>query len=207
MGEKKAVIDNDFFEYLTNRGRLHEDTYFLRVMEELDYYPVVHQFVYEKEMMGNSIAAQLVESGKMKVIRYKDFLETPLKEQYYNAMFLDLYRNCNMREPKNHYINAMSYQESKANVGEIHSVLLALMNGYDLFLSNDNGSKTLAQVKINTAAYQLKVWNLIDVFTFVAEKESKKISKKDFDLLTKGDKTRAFDIKRIKDMWKDGGNE
>lgn len=129
--------------------------------------------------------------------------EEDINDEYYSNLFSDLYKYCNGREIEFGDRNFVTYQESEANLGEIHSVILALYTGYTLFFSNDNGSKAMVSAKINTAQYELKVKNVMDVFEELARLEEKTMTKKDFDTLTKGDKGRKDAIRIIKEKWKE----
>ena len=183
-----------------NRGKDGLEYYFDKIVEDLNLDPVVHEFLYEKEMMGNPLVSKLVKDKKLTVIKYEDFLED-LDDVYYSNLFADLYKYCNERPLEYGKANFKTYQESEANLGEIHSVILALYTGYPIFLSNDNGAKTMARTKINTKSYQLEVKNVIDVFDELAKMKNTSISKQDFINLTKGDKTRKNAIKGIKEKW------
>ncbi len=198
---QKVIVDTDFMNYMT-RGKDGLEYYFDKIVDDLKLEPVVHEFLYEKEMMGNPLVSKLVREKRLTVIKYQDFL-TDLDDTYYSNLFSDLYKFCNDRPLNFGKANFRTYQESEANLGEIHSVILALYTEYPLFLSNDNGSKTMATTKINTELYQLEVKNVIDVFDELSTMKNTAISKKDFINLTKGDDTRKNNIQRIKEKWVD----
>ena len=200
MDEKeKFILDPDFMNYMI-RAKGNVEYYFNKIVNDLNVEPVIHEFLYNKEMMVNPFVNKLVSEGKIKVIRYQDFLED-MNDTYYAGLFSDLYKYCNGRELEYGNKNFVTYQESHANLGEIHSVILALYKGYTLLFSNDNGAKAMVQAKINTEQYQLKVKNIMDVFEELALMKEKTMTKKDFDTLTKGDKGRSDSIKKIKEKW------
>ena len=161
---------------------------------------IVHEFLYNKELMGNAFARHLKEEGLLTVITYEDFVEAE-DESYYTQMFEDMYEFCNGRELNWGHKNYRTYQESRANLGEIHSIILAMFTGHDLFFSNDKGAKLLVDVKVNTGAFSISVKNVMDIFKEVAEMKSKCLTKNDFIILTKGDISRKDQIKEIKDLW------
>ena len=198
---QKVIVDTDFMNYMT-RGKDGLEYYFDKIVDDLKLEPVVHEFLYEKEMMGNPLVTKLVREKRLTVIKYQDFL-TDLDDTYYSNLFSDLYKFCNDRPLNFGKAKFRTHQESEANLGEIHSVILALYTEYPLFLSNDNGSKTMATTKINTELYQLEVKNVIDVFDELSTMKNTAISKKDFINLTKGDDTRKNNIQRIKEKWVD----
>lgn len=197
--KKKVIVDTDFMNYMV-RAKDGKDDYFEKIVHDLELEPVVHEFLYEKEMMANPLVKKLVAEGKLTVIKYDDFLEEE-DASYYSKLFSDLYNYCNERKITHNRFDYRTYQEAGANLGEIHSVILALFTGYPLFFSNDNGAKTMARTKINTDKYSLQVKNIMDVFAEIAVKPEKSLIKKDFVNLTKGDKTRKKQITDIKNMW------
>lgn len=199
--KKKVIVDTDFMNYMT-RGKDGLDYYFSRITEDLNLEPVVHEFLYQKEMMANPLVRKLVSENKLKVMKYEDFI-TEGDYRYYSQLFADLYKFCNGKQLNYGSRNFRTYQESEANLGEIHSVIMAMYTGYSLFLSNDNGAKTMAKTKINTAQYSLDVKNVIDVCREIAVKENSLFTKKDFVNLTKGDETRKQYIQEIKEIWVD----
>ena len=182
------------------RGKDGLDYYFNKIINDLNLEPVVHEFLYDKEMMGNPLVSKLVKEGLLTVIKYEDFLDD-IDDPYYRDLFADLYKYCNERPLHYGKTTFRTYQESKVNLGEIHSVILALYTGYPLFFSNDNGAKTMANTKINTSAFQLEVRNIIDVFDEIATMKNKTLTKKDFVNLTKGDEGRKQKIQEIKEKW------
>ena len=202
MGTReKVILDTDFMNYMIRANKGEKEYYFNKIVNDLNIDPVVHEFLYEKEMMGNPLVNKLVEEGKIKVMRYQDFLKDKNDDIYYSNLFSDLYKFCNGRELQYGEQNFATYQESNANLGEIHSVILALYTGYTLFFSNDKGSRSMVQTKINTEVYELRVKNIMDIFEELALLEDKTITKKDFNMLTKGDKSRKSHIKEIKEKW------
>ena len=120
---QKVIVDTDFMNYMT-RGKDGLEYYFDKIVDDLKLEPVVHEFLYEKEMMGNPLVSKLVREKRLTVIKYQDFL-TDLDDTYYSNLFSDLYKFCNDRPLNFGKANFRTYQESEANLGEIHSVILA----------------------------------------------------------------------------------
>lgn len=202
MAEKtKVIVDTDFMNYMM-RAKGDKDFYFNKLVEDLNIEPVVHEFLYNKEMMGNPLVAKLVRENKLIVMKYGDFL-ADLNDIYYSMLFADLYKYCNGRDLEYGKTNFRTYQEAEANLGEIHSVILALYTNYPVFLSNDNGVKAMVQTKINTTKYCLTVKNVMDVLEEIAIREKTALTKRDFVNLTKGDSGRKNKIQEIKNKWVD----
>lgn len=198
---QKVIVDTDFMNYMI-RGKGDLEYYFDKIIDDLKVDPVIHEFLYHKEMMGNPLITKLVSDKKITVMKYKDFLND-VNDEYYSYLFSDLYKFCNDRPLDYGTTNFRTYQEQGANLGEIHSLILALYTEYPLFFSNDKGAKTIAVTKVNTTLYQLEVKNIIDLFDELSTRKNKTITKKDFVNLTKGDITRKSEIQRIKEKWID----
>lgn len=202
--KKYGIVDNDFFNYLL-RGKCADGVLFEKLIKELHVIPIVHEFVFFHEMIGNAKAREFAENGLLKVAKYEEFLKEPVMRSYYSDLFLDMYLYMNGKSPNGNpeHFNAMTYREGKANLGEIHSILLAAFKGYDLFMSNDNGAKKLAEQKMNTPTYSLRVQNVIEIFRTIALNPDSSITKKEFEKLTKGDKSRKTKIDEIRRIWID----
>lgn len=199
--KERVILDTDFMNYLT-RAKGDIDYYFNKIISDLKVEPVVHEFLYNKEMMANPLVRKLVEAKRIVVMKYEDYLDD-INDSYYEKLFCDLYKYCNGRELKLGKNNFRTYQESEANLGEIHSVILALYTGYTLFFSNDNGAKKMVKVKVNTDQYKLNVMNIMDVYMKISNMKEKTTTKKDFEMLTKGDKSRKAIINEIRNKWID----
>ena len=72
--KNKVVVDTDFMNYMT-RGKDGLDYYFNKIVADMNVEPVVHEFLYNKEMMGNPLVRKLVEEHKLTVMKYEDFLD------------------------------------------------------------------------------------------------------------------------------------
>lgn len=141
----------------------------------------------------------MANAGHLKVIEYPDFLTGDQEKEHYNQMFCQMYKSMNGEAVVFKDCDALSYREARANLGEIHSLLLAVFCGYDIFLSNDNGAKQIA--KNMAPGKQITVYNIMDVFRDIAVHKGSLISKKEFLELTKGDSGRKGDITVIKNSW------
>lgn len=195
---RHVILDTDFMNYLM-RAENSGEYYFEKIVEDLSIYPVIHEFLYEKEMMANKAVKKLVDDKQIEVLHYSDFLRD--NDAYYASLFKDMYKFCNGTEISCKNFDFKTYQESGANLGEIHSIILALFTGYPLFFSNDNGARSLI-TKVNNKAYTLEVKNIMDVMEDISQLDNKTMTREDFVTLTKGDRGRKDRIKHIKDNWR-----
>lgn len=179
MGNKREVIiDNDFLQCLTNADK--NTDFFIKVMRELDVRPAVHPYVREREMFLRSYAEELIKKGELTALTYEDFI-TAENKAYYQQMFDSIYYEMNGIRPEYNGGDAFSLKRAGHNLGEIHSLLLGLIGGYDVLLSNDQGAKDFAQRKLS-AKSGVRVKDVIDVFEEIAANPACCITKKEFDM-------------------------
>lgn len=200
-GEQRiTIIDNDFLQYLMrNQKKIDGVMLFQKMVKELNIRPIVHPYVYHQEMFSSGQAKLLVDAGHLKVIEYSDFLKDQQEKDHYNQMFCHMYKSMNGEAVLLKHTDALTYREARANLGEIHSLLLAIFCGYDMFLSNDNGSKHI--VDYVAPGKQIDVYNIMDIFKIIAVHRGSLISKEEFLTLTKGDVGRKKQILEIKNNW------
>lgn len=202
MSKDITIIDNDFLSYcMRSHQNIDGKELFLNICRELNMEPVVHTYVYEQEMFSLKESRELVSEGKMRVIDYPDFLKNEFERTMYERNFEDLYHQMNGEQIVYKNCDVFSYRGGQENLGEIHSILLAMFCRYNVFLSNDGGAKEIAWSNMKSKVH---VYNIIDVFERIAQKENRQyITKADFVALTKGDKGRKKEINRIKELWKE----
>lgn len=155
----KAAIDADFFIKITEYER--GNTLFLRVMDELNIQPVMHEFVAMNELKGNLYLQELLEANKIMVIQYSDYLKAADKESY-EDYFREAYERINLfsfAEGEDIY----TYAEKQENLGEIRSFYMAKKLGYTYFMSDDAHARELAR-NFSSSKYKVIVQTLYDVF-------------------------------------------
>lgn len=89
-----AVIDADFFRNATEYDR--STAFFLRILDEMEMKPVMHEFVAETELCRNRYLNQLLQSGRIAVVRYEDYLRNDTDKEEYKDYFMDVYERINL---------------------------------------------------------------------------------------------------------------
>ena len=142
MDEKmKAVIDADFFRHITEHERGIK--LFLHVMSDLGMVPVMHEFVAQTELKGNTYLQELLKSGSVSVVSYTEYLAQSDKEEY-EEYFRTAFERINMYDfPEEE--NIYSYADQGESLGEIRSLYMAKKMGYLYFMSDDADARTLAK--------------------------------------------------------------
>lgn len=200
MTEEKVAIDTDFFIKITEKSKSGD--LFIKLMDELNVRPVMHEYVYYEELCGNLVAQDLVKSGYIEVIKYTDFLSDDQKEMYENA-FRGAFKYLNYDR-----FHGDVYADKRKgwNLGEIRTALMAVYMGIKIFMSDDGGAKKYVQKRVNSKRHPLEVQNIYDVLMIIAKKKDRKIGWTE----VKGCAKRVIDRKRyeeIKMQWHiDGEN-
>ena len=161
-----AVIDADFFRNATEYDR--STTFFLRILDEMEMKPVMHESVAETELSQNQYLDQLLQSGRIAVVRYEDYLRDDTDKEEYKEYFLDAYERINHLEfPADEDI--YKYSDQKESLGEIRSLYMAMKKGYHYFMSDDGDSKFLAK-NYFSSKHAIEVNSLYDVLVKCKEK-------------------------------------
>lgn len=155
----KAAIDADFFRKITEYER--GNGLFLKLINELNIQPVMHEFVAGNELQGNLYLQELLEANEIMVIHYSDYLNADDKDSY-EDYFREAYERINrfsFAEGKDIY----TYSEKQESLGEIRSFYMAKKLGYTYFMSDDADAKTLAR-NFSSSKHKVIVQTLYDVF-------------------------------------------
>lgn len=199
----KVVIDTDYFRFITND--LSDSTLFLNIMSELEYEPVMHEFVYKEELHEHSFVKKLVDEGCIEIINYDSLTYRENDKKDYQSLFYMSYNEMNgmafdsKRQIKN-------YHKKEENLGEIHSAILARIKGYTLMLSNDGGAKTFIHTKLNTARNHIRVVNIVETFTELLSPDTSALKWSDIKGVLGKYKKSKFEsdkakYKQIHDLW------
>ncbi|MCM1264541.1 MAG: hypothetical protein NC313_17650 [Butyrivibrio sp.] len=164
-GQINVVIDADFFRNITEYEQ--GTGLFLRVMNDLEMKPIMHEFVANVELKGNIYLQQLLDMGIVSVIYYKDYLKEEDKAEY-AEYFIEAYEHINhfdFLESGNIY----EYADKNESLGEIRSLYMARKMGYIYFMSDDADAKTLAR-NFFSSKRKVTVKSLFDVLAMCKEK-------------------------------------
>ena len=176
--ENRVVIDSDFCNMIAPGNNIEKEKKFVRsIFNSLQKKPVVHTFVFEQELLTNTVMKELASEKFIDVIDYSAFLPAEIFKKQYAETFADFYNFMN-GETIEKVFDVVTQHHSKKNMGEIHSLILAQYMGLPIFMSNDNGAKNLAKSRINTQGYKIEVMNVCDVFCEIKRNGTIQIDKK-----------------------------
>ena len=161
----QVAVDTAFLSKLTEKDQ--RGVLFKNIMLQMGRSPVVHQYVYEEELLGNTAARKLVEEGSVRVVKFEEFLKDQSDKDQYDRLFRQAYKGMNGLElsPKE---DIFTYRHDKENLGEIHTALMAQHLNIDLMVSHDAGAKKYIEEHMSSRRHRLIVWNIQDVFAGLA---------------------------------------
>lgn len=174
----EAAIDNDFVMHLAeidNWDQTELEDKIKVIMSELDVIAVMHELVYKYELEGGAdsrykeVALNFFRHGVLNINNIEDFLETEEKKQYYEIVLKELYYDfvgdfpCEISD-------VLKDWKAKASLGEVHTVTMCFIIGCDIFLSDDDDSKTLERIIRRKRAFEMKVFNREDVCNRLKER-------------------------------------
>lgn len=211
MSKKEAIVDTCFFNKLSNNGKNIEA--FKKVLVDLEYKPVVHPYIAEKELDVFPQFNKLIEEGFIRKAEYSEFIEDEDDAELYEQYFPELYEE--MREyleikgskkrieklaiPKGQTI--YTYRRAGMSLGDVHMILMAFFMRLPIILSEDGDIEFLRSVakrKISSNSYNLDIYNVVDLIMMIAQKEDTTFSKKELEkvVLEVKERSRLSEVKR-----------
>ena len=213
MSKKEAIVDTCFFNKLSNNGKNIEA--FKKVLVDLEYKPVVHPYIAEKELDVFPQFNKLIEEGFIRKAEYSEFIEDEDDAELYEQYFPELYEE--MREyleikgskkrieklaiPKGQTI--YTYRRAGMSLGDVHMILMAFFMRLPIILSEDGDIEFLRSVakrKISSNSYNLDIYNVVDLIMMIAQKEDTTFSKKELEKVVLEVKEGAR-LSEVKQAW------
>ena len=213
MSKKEAIVDTCFFNKLSNNGKNIEA--FKKVLVDLEYKPVVHPYIAEKELDVFPQFNKLIEEGFIRKAEYSEFIEDEDDAELYEQYFPELYEE--MREyleikgskkrieklaiPKGQTI--YTYRRAGMSLGDVHMILMAFFMRLPIILSEDGDIEFLrfvAERKLSSNSYNLDIYNVMDLIMMIAQKEDTTFSKKELEKVVLEVKERAR-LSEVKQAW------
>lgn len=198
---------------LSNNGKNIEA--FKKVLVDLEYKPVVHPYIAEKELDVFPQFNKLIEEGFIRKAEYSEFIEDEDDAELYEQYFPELYEE--MREyleikgskkrieklaiPKGQTI--YTYRRAGMSLGDVHMILMAFFMKLPIILSEDGDIEFLRSVakrKISSNSYNLDIYNVVDLIMMIAQKEDTTFSKKELEKVVLEVKERVR-LSEVKQAW------
>lgn len=213
MSKKEALVDTCFFNKLSNDGKNIEA--FKKVLVDLDYKPVVHPYIAEKELDVFPHFSKLVEEGFIRKAEYSEFIEdeddTELYEQYFWELYEEMREYLEIKGSKKQIEKLVipngktiyTYRRAGMSLGDVHMILMAFFMRLPIILSEDGDIEFLRSVakrKISSDSYNLDIYNVIDLIMMIAQKEDTTFTKKELEKVVLEVKERAR-LSEVKQAW------
>lgn len=193
---QKVLVDTCFVDKFKEGIHLSED--FERLMCEVGYEPIIHPYVYEKELDVFDFVKEGIEKGVLKVLPYEAFITDDATKKYYEGLFFQIYEDFRNRliavnSPKakklielDESADIFQIRMSGSSVGDVHIILLAIFMDIPIVLSEDSDLDIIFRLtrnRIISEKRDLKVYRVQDVIEVIKEKENKTISGKELKTL------------------------
>lgn len=212
MGKTEAIIDTCFIQKLSSEGKKCENI--KKVLDELDYLPVVHPYIAEHELALFSYSENLIKTGYIRKIEYKEFLSDEYDRRMYEDYFTQIYEDMRQLlaakgglkqiEKLNFTGSGSIYKSHKkgSSMGDVHMILMAAFMRLPIILTEDSDIellRTIAKKRIKLGEFNLEIFNGVDLLKKIASSENTMLSKKELEaiLLGMGEKKVRSEIKSI----------
>jgi len=212
MEKTKAVIDTCFLKKISSDGK-HVDN-LKKVLEELDYKPVVHPYCAEHELKLVDAYKSLIEEGYIEVIPYSEFIPTPTHEKLYKKQFEELFKELKKYiDSKKHSKKSMpnfdfakddifSSHKVGSSLADVHTVLMAYYLGLPVVLTEDSDIsylKTVSDQKFKLKAYKITIYNALDLIIKIASNPECGIQKNELEAILDqmGGRKHRHDVRAI----------
>ena len=188
---------------------------FKKVLVDLDYKPVVHPYIAEKELDVFPHFSKLVEEGFIRKAEYSEFIEdeddTELYEQYFGELYEEMREYLEIKGSKKQIEKLVipngqtiyTYRRAGMSLGDVHMILMAFFMRLPIILSEDGDIEFLRSVakrKISSDSYNLDIYNVIDLIMMIAQKEDTTFTKKELGKVVLEVKERAR-LSEVKQAW------
>ena len=213
MSKKEAIVDTCFFNKLSNNGKNIEA--FKKVLVDLDYKPVVHPYIAEKELDVFPHFNKLVDEGFIRKAEYSEFIEddddAELYEQYFPELYEEMRKYLEIKGSKKQIERLAipkgqtiyTYRRAGMSLGDVHMILMAFFMRLPIILSEDGDIdflRSVAKRKISSDSYNLDIYNVMDLIMMITQNEDTKFSKKELEKVVLEVKERAK-LSEVKQAW------
>lgn len=212
MGKTEVIVDTCFLQKLSSEGKVIDNI--KKVLDELEYIPVVHPYIYEHELSLHSYFVRLVEEGYIKVIQYNEFQKDAIDKQSYEEYYEVLYEEMRltleaMGGPKQieklclHKGQTIYDTHKKgSSMGDVHMMLMASYLQMPILLTEDSDIdmlRDIAKRRMHLGQYSLQILNGVQLIKEIAKNPDSSITVKELESILKamGERRVVSDIKAV----------
>ena len=145
MSKPEALVDTCFLQKFSKEGKNFETL--KRILESLDFQPVVHPYIWKNELEMYSYVDKLQKTGLIRIASYEEFLLDDDDKELYAQQFLELYvhlgeyyemTNSKKRVealPEN--CDIFNYRKAGTSIGDVHVILMAAYSQIPVIFTED----------------------------------------------------------------------
>lgn len=195
MDKKEAVVDTCFLLKLSAGGKKID--YIKLLLNELEYVPVIHPYIYNYEILNDGIK-RLIDEGYIRKIDYNEFLTTEFEKQLYCDYFEQIYEIMRKRQkavnsPKTPKKLELKGKQTIYNVrcagssiGDVHMILMASFMGLPIILTEDNDIEVLRSIadkQMSFSKISIEILCASDLIINLAQKDTCSLSKNELETI------------------------
>ena len=141
-------------------------------MREFKATPVMHTYVYNYELAGNTAARLLVEKKLIRVVDYEEYL--PKDRSHYANAFYNAYQSFNFKK-LDHSRDIYTYQHQGESLGEIRTALMALYMNINVFMSDDREARTYVKNRISSSRHRIMAYGIYDTLMYIGKSNDRQL--------------------------------
>lgn len=213
MEKTEVIVDTCFLQKLSSEGKKVANI--KQVLDELDFIPVVHPYIYQHELSLHSYFENLVNEGYIRLVDYREFQRDTNDQQMYELYFPQLYEDLRkaleaINSPKQmeplvlrNGQTIYNTHRQGSNMGDVHLMLMASFLRMPIVLTEDSDIdmlRTIAKRRMKLGSYTLQILDGIDLIKQIASKKDSSISSKEIEAILNdmGERSRRSEIKEIR---------
>lgn len=212
MGKTEVIVDTCFLQKLSLEGKATDNI--KKVLNELEYIPVVHPYIYEHELSLHSYFKRLVSEGYIRVVQYKEFQKDVSDKQSYEAYYDILYEEMRLNleargGPKQ--IEKLHIHKGKtiynmhkkgSSMGDVHMILMASYLQMPILLTEDSDIELLRDIakrRMHLGQFSLQILDSVQIIEEIAKKQKSSVTVKEIETILKeiGERRSVSDIKAV----------
>ncbi len=215
MKKQEVIVDTCFLQKITADGKYLENV--KRVLDELEFIPVVNKYVAEQELNLKRYMDELVKTGYIRVVEYDEYIKDDTDRIIYVDYFEKLYDEMKgfleakggpkqmppFSTPKDQSV--FTAHISGSSMGDIHMILMATYMRLPIILTEDSDIELLRDLtkrRLSMSTYQLQIFDAVDLVKMIAKKEDGSLSRKELKLIVRqiGEKDRWPEVAQLLEM-------
>lgn len=212
MEKTEAIVDTCFLQKLSTEGKNVDNI--KKILNELDFTPVVHPYIAEHELSLHSYLNNLVKEGYIKTIEYTEFQKDTDDKDLYESYFFGIYEEMRLLLEARGGVKQIEkldirgtktiYNTHKqgSSMGDVHMILMAVFLQMPIILTEDSDIellKSISKKRVKLGTYSLQILNGMDLVRKIAQKEDSSLNKKDLEIILNqmGERAQRSEIKTL----------